>query len=144
MASIKAQQEAFSKKGQKTEEDIAAAASPVRGNLAVERIASIKAQQEAFSKKGQKNHDENEEKEEEPLTGVKAAASKFGDTAKPKSAVQKRMEALEQRQKEEAMKNDPKAYQEVSWGTGQGHGKFKKETKDSRGIAPKKNFTDLP
>ena len=35
------------------------------------------------------------------------------------------------KQKEEAMKNDHTAFQEVKWKTGQGHGKFKKESKDS-------------
>ena len=106
-------------------------------------MASIKAQQEAFSKKGQKSHD-SEDKEEDPASGIKAAANKFGATVKPKSAVQRRMEELERKQKEEVKKNDPKAYQEVSWAVGQGHGQFKKTAKDSRGIAPKRDLSDLP
>merc|ERR1712194_800316 len=115
MAAIKAQQEAFSKKGQKTE----GVAPPVgRGNLAAERMAAIKAQQEAFSKKGQKA-EEDEPDESQPESGIKAVASNFGDLTKPKSAVQKRMEAFEKKQKEEAMKNDHTAFQEVKWMTGQ-------------------------
>jgi hypothetical protein len=53
MAAIKAQQEAFAKKGQKSEDEIPVPVS--RGNLAAEKMAAIKAQQEAFAKKGQKN-----------------------------------------------------------------------------------------
>ena len=71
-------------------------------------------------------------------------ASKFGDTVKPKSSVQRRREAFEKQQKEAAMKNDPKAYQSVTWKSGEAHGQFKKKVKDSRGIAPKKSLADLP
>jgi len=55
------------------------------------------------------------------------------------------MEAFEKKQKEEATKNDHTAFQEVKWKTGQGHGKFKKESKDSSsGVALKKSLADLP
>ena len=51
---IKEQQEAFSKKGQKTAP--ADNEPPLRtGNLAAERMRMIKEQQDAFSKKGQSN-----------------------------------------------------------------------------------------
>jgi len=49
MASIRIQQEAFARKGQKTESSIPRVG---RGNIAAERIASIKKQQEAFARKG--------------------------------------------------------------------------------------------
>merc|ERR1740124_1679641 len=51
MASIKAHQEAFARRGQKTEENFSKIG---RGNVAAERMASIRAQQEAFARKGQK------------------------------------------------------------------------------------------
>ena len=137
MATIQAQQEAFAKKGQKTEEDIP---QVTRGNVAAERLASIRAQQEAFAKKGQKTVQESEESKE----GVTATAKMFGDSVKSKSMVQKRMEELERKQKEEAMKNDPTSYQKVSWRAGEGYGQFKKQMKDSRGVAEKKSLSDLP
>ena len=140
MASIKAQQEAFTKKGQRNEDDIAPPVS--RGNLAAERMASIKAQQEAFANKGKKV--DAEDKQDEEVDGIKAVANKFGATVKPKSAVQRRMEEFERKQKEEAMKNDPTTFQKVSWGSGSGYGQFNKKVKDSRGSAPKKSFSDLP
>ena len=140
MASIKAQQEAFAKKGQRNEDDIAPPVS--RGNLAAERMASIKAQQEAFANKGKKV--DAEDKQDEEVDGIKAVANKFGATVKPKSAVQRRMEEFERKQKEEAMKNDPTTFQKVSWGSGSGYGQFNKKVKDSRGSAPKKSFSDLP
>ena len=139
MKAIQEQQKAFSLKGQKTEP-----APPVsRGNLAAEKMAAINAQMDAFSKKGQKPEVEDEPKEEE-ATGLKALANQFGDTVKPKSAVQKAREELERKQKEEATKNDPKAFQKVSWSTGSGYGQYDKKVKDSRGIAPKKTLSDLP
>jgi hypothetical protein len=106
-------------------------------------MAAIKAQQEAFANKGKKIVEEGEE-EVANKTGVKAVADLFGDAVKPKSAVQKRMEEFERLQKEEAMKNDPKAFLQVSWQSGEGYGKYKKEVKDSRGVAPKKSLADLP
>mmetsp|Transcript_15821 Transcript_15821/g.20080 ORF Transcript_15821/g.20080 Transcript_15821/m.20080 type:complete len:174 (+) Transcript_15821:83-604(+) len=138
MAAIKQQQEAFSKKGQKSPEKPLPKAT--RGNFAAEKMAAIKAQQEAFANKGKKT----EESQEEDTSGIKGVASKFGDTVKPKSAVQRRKEAFERQQKEAAMKNDPKAYQSVTWKNGEGFGKFKKKVTDSRGIAPKKSLADLP
>jgi hypothetical protein len=105
-------------------------------------MASIKAQQEAFAKRGQKPA--LEENQDEELDGIKAVANAFGGSVKAKTAVQRRREEFERKQKEEAMKKDPKAFQAVSWQVGQGYGKFKKEVKDSRGIAPKKSFSDLP
>ena len=141
MKAIQEQQEAFAKKGKKNEDDNVA--PPVsRGNLAAERMASIKAQQEAFANKGKKV--DAEEKQDEEVDGIKAVANKFGATVKPKSAVQRRMEEFERKQKEEAMKNDPKTFQKVSWGSGGGYGQFNKKVKDSRGTAPKKSLSDLP
>ena len=103
-------------------------------------MASIRAQQEAFAKKGQRIEQEAEEIKE----GVSVTGKKFGESVKSKSMVQKRMEELERKQKEEAMKNDPKSFQKVSWSVGEAHGQFKKQVKDSRGVAEKKDLSDLP
>jgi len=85
------------------------------------------------------------------LIGNKAA--KFGalkqeerPAARPKelSAVQKKKLALEKLAKEESMKNNPQAYLTTSWKAKQSYGQYQKKTKDSRGVAPKKSFADLP
>ena len=140
---IKEQQQAFSKKGQSPDRKHINVGS---GNLAAERMRMIREQQEAFANKGKKVDEEKEESDENEteLSGVKGAASKFGDVVKPKSAVQRRKEEFERQQKEAAMKNDPKAHQVVSWKNGSAHGQFKKTAQDSRGIATKKSLSDLP
>jgi len=71
----------------------------------------------------------------------------FGGLAgqyKKYSVIQK-LEKFEQLEKERKMRNDYKAFLTTSWrATNRRAGKYKKSTKDSRGVPPKKSLSQLP
>lgn len=138
MEMIKQQQERFNNLG-KTQMD--SKPEPISRNLASEKITMIKQQQEKFNNLGKKSAVLEDDKKVE--TSNKATSNSSDETAKPKSAVQKRKEALENAQKEAAKRNNPKAHMKVLWKQ-KGVNRFQKVTEDERGVAPKKSLDELP
>jgi len=61
-----------------------------------------------------------------------------------RTAVQKRRQEFEEKQREERLNKDYKTFQKVRWKTGNSHGRFMKKVKDSRGVVQKKSLSDLP
>jgi len=116
--------------------------APTR-SLASEKMNMIRDAQQKFANLGKPSEIVNESEVE--VVGLKKVASKFGETVKPKTAVQRRREELERKQKEAIKRNDHQAHMQVSWKkAGAGPSKFSKSSKDSRGIAPKRSILDLP
>jgi len=107
--------------------------------VAADRRRNIEGKLEALS-----NIDQHSGTDNEKATIIKKNANIFGGTVKPnKTAVQKRREEFERKQKEAAEKSDHRAHIQVSWSKA-GSTKFKKAAKDSRGVAPKRGILDLP
>jgi len=139
MRRIQEKMNADSNKGKHSSKETMA---PTR-NLASEKIKMIRDQQQKFANLGKAPENLNDSEVE--VDGVKKVANKFGETVKPKTAVQRKREEFERKQKEAAEHNNHKAHIQVVWKKkGSVPNQFSKQTTDSRGIAPKRSILDLP